>query len=98
MAFSSGIFIDGNPMVLGSGLCDFRLTSDNRKVKTIYWKQPDLSSTSSLTFYKATTSGQIYFDLKAEVSGQSQTIKVDMWMDNLCVGTVPSGSVYIYFH
>ncbi len=89
---------DGNPLVANSGLTGQLMDNSNRKVKTVYWQQPDLSSTSSMIIRKMNASGQIYVNLRAEVSGQSQTIKLDMWFDNIYIDCVPSGSVWLYFH
>ena len=89
---------DGNPIVAGSGLTGVLLDNSNRKVKTVYWEQPDLSSTSSMVIRKQNASGQIYMNLRAEVSGQSQTIKIDMWFDSIYFDCIPSGSCWIYTH
>ena len=89
---------DGNPIIVTSGTSGTLVTSDNRKVRFIFWEQPDLTSTSSLVIRKCNYSGQIYSHMRCEVSGQSQTLKYDMWWNAMFIELVPTGTLYIYQH
>jgi hypothetical protein len=75
------------------------LDNSNRKIKYIYWEQPDISSTSGVVIRKMNYSGQTYLNLHVEVSGQSQTLnQMGMWWNNIFIDCMCAGTLYIYQH
>ncbi len=93
----------GNPIIVTSGTNNALLAESSGlpggrfKVKQVQWLQPTLESTSGLliTKYQTGTSG-VYLHLQAEVSGQSQVLRVDQWWNSPFINCVPTGELQIY--
>lgn len=92
----------GNPIVITSGHVGLLestsgLGMSRIKVRHAYWLGPTLESTSGVRITKYGTSSP-YLQMAAEVSGQSQVVKVDQWWNNAYVEVVATGTLFIYCH
>jgi len=88
----------GNPIIITSGHMAARITPDTIDVAKVYWFQPTLESTSSMTIRKDTQAGPVLANMKCETSGQSQVmefVNMNNWKRPF-VDCVPTGTLYIH--
>jgi hypothetical protein len=90
-----------NPLIFSSGWVNpagSAMVKGMFNVKSVYWFQPDLSSTSSVLITKGTVGADTeYVRMKCEASGQSQTLRLgDTWWKDPYVSCIPSGTLYVY--
>lgn len=88
----------GDPIIITSGTLGTLINNprDNIKIARFYWHSPSLSSTSSLVIRKGGAAGAVLANLTCETSGQSQTLEIKQWANNLFCDSVPTGTLYIY--
>lgn len=88
----------GDPIIITSGTLGTRINGprDNIKIARLYWDRPSLGSTSSLIIRKGSATGAVLATLTCETSGQSQTLELKQWANNLFCDSVPTGTLYIY--
>lgn len=63
-------------------------------VEALYWFNP---TTAGHLFSITDRNSKVIFEGRCEVNAQSQYFRVENWFDGMTIGTLSSGTLYIYF-